>query len=732
MPKQGFFDDSTLDFPLEFRPSVPIRQQLEADATANHPRLATRLARRRGRGWTGLRSLRWQDRTLLIIGIVLMALLLVRIETASAQEAPWGLELDTGGGPQILLALDTSIEVDVTGLIARAAITQSFRNDSDAWAEGVYRFPLPDGAAVDRLHVQAGERIIEGEIRKKQTARRIYQQAKTDGKTASIIEQQRPSQFETRLANIGPGESIRVTIGFLVNVDFSAGSFGLRLPMTFTPRWEPGAVTPPSPQPLLEPPAKRPGHGLEMQIHLRSGISFAAIESRYHDVDILPEADGYRVVLAEAGELPDRDFELSWFPDLSAVPQSALVTWDGGDAVYAQLMLVPPLENSIGPQPREVVFIIDTSGSMEGASIEQARTALLRGLGQLDGADYFNLIQFNSETERLFPESVPVTRRNLYFATQYIEGLVADGGTVIAPALASAFSLPERPGLLRQVIFVTDGSVGNEGELLLNIGEQLGASRLFTVGIGSAPNTWFMRKAAEIGRGSHTHIGKLDEVEERMSRLWTHIRLPALADICVDWGQDAEFYPEVIPDLYAGEPLWLVARLPLQPRAIRLCGLLGGGAWETSINPLPLGGGDTLATLWARRKIESLEDSMVFGMEPEIVREQMTRVALDYGLLTAETSLVAVDRTPVRPADELLATDQVPGLLPAGSSLSTAGFPQTATGWQAQLILSLLTLFIATAVFLVTPRVASGGWKPGFRRSRWPVVEPRTSTGAAA
>jgi Ca-activated chloride channel family protein len=706
MPSYTYYDHRNNHHEGPAGSADSIREALESDAWNHFPQLATRLAQRKGRFQPVRRSLRWQDRVLLIIGIVLMTLLLIRIETAQAQQPAqqpaWGLELHTEQGSTTQLAMHTGVSVSVTGLIARVEVVQAFTNRGNLWAEGVYRFPLPDGAAVDRLHVRVGDRVIEGEIQERQTARRVYQQARNEGRTASLVEQQRANQYESRLANIGPGEEILVTIGFLVNVSFSEGAFSMRLPMTFTPRWEPDTLVPtdlPAPRPVLAASQMQVDHGLEMEVLLHTGISYAAIESRYHDVDIQPEPDGYRITLVDAYDLPDRDFELTWFPDLTAVPQSSLMTWDGGDAIYAQLMLVPPLEDSIGPQPREVVFIIDTSGSMEGASLDQARKALVRGLEQLDVNDSFNLIQFNSETESLFPESLPVNRLNLELAKSYIGSLVADGGTVMAPALRFAFTLPELPSLLRQVVFITDGSVGNERELLLGIAEQLGDSRLFTVGIGSAPNSRFMRKAAEIGRGSHTHIGKLEEVEERMSSLWTNIRLPALSDICIDWGQVAEFYPEVIPDLYAGEPLWMVARLPLQPHGIRLCGMLNGGTWEADVNPLATLGGDTLATLWARRKIESLEDSLVFGSEPDIIREQMTRVALDYGLLTSETSLVAVDRTPVRAADELLATGVIPNLLPAGSVQNTAGFPRTATGWKAQLLLSLLTLFLAAGMY---------------------------------
>ena len=390
------------------------------------------------------------------------------------------------------------------------------------------------------------------------------------------------------------------------------------------------------------------------------------------------------------------------------------MTWDDGDAVYAQLMLMPPAVTALDPQPREVIFIIDTSGSMEGASLVQAKAALMRGLEQLGEHDRFNLVQFNNKTESLFKESVPATSVYIQQARQYIHVLVANGGTMMAPALTQALTMPEFPGLMRQVVFVTDGSVGNERELLAHIANLLDDSRLFTVGIGSAPNSWFMRKASEIGRGSHTHIGKLDEVEERMNGLWTRIRLPAIQDICVDWGQPAEFYPEIIPDLYAGEPLWLVARLRAYPSQIELCGQLNGQYWSHQLPPGSLPGNDTLATLWAHKKIEALQDSLAFGADPGLMREQVTQVALDYRLLTPYTSLVAVDRTPVRQTGETMATGHIPSLLPAGNSTHTAGYPATATGWKTQLSLSFLVLLVAGWLF----------WNPG---TRMPIAASRAA-----
>ncbi|NNE04277.1 MAG: hypothetical protein HKN15_00950, partial [Xanthomonadales bacterium] len=311
------------------------------------------MASRKRKHSAGQRSLRWQDRTLLIIGITLLSLVLLRIETAQADEQDWGLELSSGGVRSVQMALNTDVKVEVSGLVARTEVTQVFSNPGDMWAEGIYRFPLPDGAAVDRMQIKVGDRIIEGEIQERKAAKRVYQQALKKGVTAALVEQQKVNQFETRLANIGPGEEVRVVIGFLMNVKFEEGSFSLRLPMTFTPRFDaPGgmALAVPVPHPSLVASGSRLDHLLNVEFLINTGIGFAAIESHYHDVEIEATSSGYRVALLNNFELTDRDFELSWHPDLHTVPQSSLMTWDGGDAIYAQLMVVPPLPGALDHQ----------------------------------------------------------------------------------------------------------------------------------------------------------------------------------------------------------------------------------------------------------------------------------------------------------------------------------------------------------------------------------------------
>jgi Ca-activated chloride channel family protein len=680
----------------------------------NHPKQSNRTDN------NNRRIMRWQDRTLLTLSAVLLVLLAIRVETAVADNGEWGLRMQSVTGGYTELALNTSIQLDITGLVARVDITQKFTNSSNLWAEGIYCFPLPEGAAVDRMLIKVGDRILEGEIQEKQTARRIYQKARDAGKTASIVEQQRRNQFETRLANIGPGETIEISISYLQAVSYADFSYHLRLPMTFTPRWEPPLHTSiDQPKPTMVGAGDSNNHQLELQARLITTAQYAAIESRYHDVDIRQFDDGYQIDLLKNTELTDRDFELSWTPALQTHPTTSLTTYNDGESVYAQLMLTPPLLEAIQPQPREVILIIDTSGSMEGPSIVQAKTALQHALKSLGPDDYFNLLEFNSETTALFNQSEPMTQTSLYMAKNFISSLNANGGTDMAPAIKMALSMPQTPQLMRQLVFITDGAVGNETDLLQMVAKNLGGSRMFTIAIGHAPNSWFMRKAAEIGRGSYVHIGKPEEVEAQMSALWGRIQIPALTDICVNWGDSAEYYPEIIPDLYAGEPLWLLARLPSEPNLIGLCGNLNGLDWEMQVNGWDVAangpGGDNLAKLWARKKIEALEDSLMFGADPELTQLEITDLALDYGLLTRHTSLVAVDKTPRRTNTEMLAQSNIPGLLPAGSSISTAGYPSTATGWLSQLLLSLFVLLIASCMLL-------------FCGSRLPMTEHSTST----
>jgi Ca-activated chloride channel family protein len=316
--------------------------------------------------------------------------------------------------------------------------------------------------------------------------------------------------------------------------------------------------------------------------------------------------------------------------------------------------------------------------------MEQAKRALGLALSGLKPGDRFNVIQFNSTTSSLFPVSVEASTNNVDIARHYVIGLASNGGTEMRSAIQQALVGQQSGAHLRQVIFITDGSVGNEDELFGLIEQRLGNTRLFTVGIGSAPNSWFMRKAAEAGRGTFTLISALHEVGEKMERLFRKLEQPQLTDIVVEWpgGASVQAYPEITPDLYTGEPLIVRARLDSEVvGSVSMRGNSALGTWDAE---LPIGISEPrsgVAALWARARIEDLMDRQRRGASsPDETRKAVTRTALSHHLVSKYTSLVAIDKTPVRPANAGLNSELVPNLLPYGQSQSAIfGFPATAT-----------------------------------------------------
>jgi Ca-activated chloride channel family protein len=311
-------------------------------------------------------------------------------------------------------------------------------------------------------------------------------------------------------------------------------------------------------------------------------------------------------------------------------------------------MVTPPAAAPIRV-PREAIFIIDSSGSMEGASMEQAKEALTLALTDLRPSDTFNIIDFDSEARRLFPQSRPADRQTVLDAIDFVRSLKADGGTEMLKAIHLA--LPAElaiPGTVRQVIFMTDGQVSNEQDLFTYIHSTLGDSRLFTVGIGSAPNSHFMRNAARFGRGTFTYIGDIAQVKERMGELFEKLSSPVMTSIDVKVSDaGAEIWPRRVPDLYRGEPLVLAVRLNDRSARVTMNGQIGGEPWTQTLTLPPPSADRGIGKLWARQKIESITDRLSEGDDPGVVRNEVVEVALRHYLVSQYTSLVAVDQSPI-------------------------------------------------------------------------------------
>ncbi len=658
-----------------------------------------------------------------------LAALILLIATAAASAATTGgptVRPDQVGGGSLLLrglgeepyraalVQKTDVEIAVSGLIARAVVRQAFTNPSAHWMEGIYVFPLPRGAAVDGLRLMVGDRIIEGVIEERKAARAAYAQARRQGRKAALIEGERPNIFTTSVANIAPGETVRVEIRYQQTLSYKDGEMRLRFPMVVGPRyfpksggparivkfgkegWEAVPVTltagPRTDGQRISQPVQRPGpkdavglNPVTLKVRLNAGFPLLEVRSHHHKVKLEAVTEGRRVITLDNGseESPgsgmvpaDRDFELSWRPKQGAAPQAGLFvetdapSQTGPRRRHALLMVLPPLAEVVAGDrpPRELLFILDTSGSMGGASIRQARAALIRALDSLAAPDYFNIIEFNSRHSLLFVRSRPADAGHLVRAKAWIASLAAGGGTDMAPALDAALSQPMLPGLLRQVVFLTDGAVGNEAQLFALIGRKLGQARLFTVAIGSAPNSHFMRGAAQAGRGASIHIGSTAQVGGRIDELLAKLSLPALTHIQArfEGGGATELARDPIPDLYAGEALLVAAKLTGRVETVIITGRRGGEVWRQSLDLQGGLQGNGIGKLWAKRKITALEDNPDRTEGGGQRDARILALALDYGLVSRLTALIAIDGTVSRPDEDPLLSQDMGANLPKG------------------------------------------------------------------
>ena len=623
--------------------------------------------------------------------------------------------------------LKTDVQIAVTGTIARATIRQEFTNPRTRkgdWLEGIYVFPLPETAAVDHLRMKIGERIIEGQIKERAEAKKVYEQAKQEGKRTSLLEQERPNVFTTSVANIGPDEHVTIEIEYQETVRSEQDQFQLRFPMAVGQRYIPGTPVVIEGQaptgsgtmlgtdrvpdaPRITPPMHSPGQGsinpVSLSVTLNPGFPIDRVESAFHPIITIPDAEGSYHISLRADAVPaNRDFQLIWHPAPRTEPIATVFTEQSNGETYAMLMLVPPTQHDEkAPRiPRDLTFIIDTSGSMAGASIEQAKRALATALTRLTMQDRFNIIQFNHTVRSLFAVPQPVTTTTIKQALRYTEELSADGGTEVLPALRQALNSPEDKSRLQQIILLTDGQVGNEDELFELLYQRVGNRRLFTIGIGSTPNGHFMRKAAEFGRGTFTYVGKVDEVEHQLEGLFKKLERPVLRDITIDhngWS-GLEQYPAKIADLYEGEPIVLALKAHSLPLQAMLHGQAGGHSWShpISLNHAAAQGG--LSVYWARQKISSLMEEAYKGGPDEATKRSVLDVALAHHLVSQYTSLVAVDITPGRPTD-VAGTKQDQATRLAQAQASLAALPKTATSGQLQILIGLVAFMFAALLW---------------------------------
>jgi Ca-activated chloride channel family protein len=602
--------------------------------------------------------------------------------------------LDARGQPRGLCPLKhTDVKAEISGFLSRVRVTQEFENPFKEKIEAVYTFPLPQAAAVDDMTMMVGGRTVRGRILRREEAQAVYEAARSNGQVAGLLDQERPNIFTQSIANIMPGEKVTVTISYVETLKYEDGSYQFVFPMVVAPRYIPGAATsagaggtsPNTTQvpdasritPPVTPKGTRVGHDISVDVSLDAGVPIDELKSISHEIDVeRPNGWSAHVRLKNKDEIPNKDFVLKYDVAGRRV-EDALLTHRTDKGGFFTFILQPPDRVTVEDvTPKEIVFVLDTSGSMSGFPIEKAKESMKLALDGLYPQDTFNLITFAGDTSILFPQPVPATKENMAKAQKFLETRKGGGGTEMMKAIKAALDPSDAGGHIRIVCFMTDGEVGNDMEIISEVQKHPNA-RIFAFGIGSSVNRFLLDKIAEEGRGEVEYVSLNEDGSAAARKFHERIRSPLLTDISIEWAglPVADVYPKRIPDLFSAKPVILTGRYTAGGRGvIRLKGKMSGRDFVREI-PVELPEAearhDVLATLWARTRIDDLMSKDYAGIQQNNahadLKETITQLGLEYRLMTQFTSFVAVE--------EMVVTDggqprriEVPIEIPEGMS----------------------------------------------------------------
>lgn len=572
----------------------------------------------------------------------------------------------------------TDVRAEISGFIARVTVTQDFENPFKDKIEAIYTFPLPQNAAVDDMTMRVGDRTVRGRIKRREEARAIYDAARNSGHVASLLDQERPNIFTQSVANIMPGERIQVTISYVETLKYEAGSYEFVFPMVVGPRYIPGTPTGKqaggfAPDTTKVPDASRitpnvaakgtrAGHDISIEVALDAGVPIESLRSTMHQIETdRPTGHSAVVKLKNEGEIPNKDFILKYDVAGRRV-EDALLTHHSDNGGFFTMILQPPDRvTAEDVTPKELVFVLDTSGSMEGFPIEKAKEAMKQALDGLYPQDTFNLITFAGDTEILFPKPVRATKENLRKAQAFLNSRQGSGGTEMMKAIRAALDPSDSQEHVRIVCFMTDGYIGNDMEVISEVQKHPNA-RVFSFGIGNSVNRFLLDKMAEQGRGEVEYVSLNDDGSAAAKRFHERVRSPLLTDISIDWAglPVADIYPKRIPDLFSAKPVVLTGRFTGSGRGvIRLKGKMAGEDFvrEVAVDlPESEPRRDVLAKLWAHARIDELMSQDYSGIQSgnprEDVKEPITQLGLDFRLMTQFTSFVAVEEMTVTEGGE--------------------------------------------------------------------------------
>ena len=598
----------------------------------------------------------------------------------------------------------TDVKANIAGFIARVTVTQTFHNPYDEKIEAVYVFPLPHTAAIDDMTMTIGERRIVGLIKRRAEAQAIYQEAIQQGKTASLLEQERPNIFTQSVGNIQPNDEVRIEISYVDVLDYDMGTYEFHFPMVVGPRYIPGTATSKKPKlpdalkgkigeseaPLdgppegadpsgtgvspdtnrvpdasrITPPVLKPGHrtahDISLAVSLDAGVPIQDIQITNHTAAVeRAGATGATAVLSPADSIPNKDFVMKYAVAGKKPEMAVLAHATAPEQGYFMLMIQPKLDAKLAEAPpREIVFLVDTSGSMSGAPTKKVKETMHHFLRRTKPNDTLQVITFASWADKLFKKSVPATQMNIEHALNFTQLVRGGGGTEMLKAIKLVLNEPIDPERVRIVVMLTDGYIGNEAEIIAEVDKRAGDQiRFWAIGVGSSPNHYLIDGVAKHGGGMAKVLELNTDPGPLVAEIADRIHRAQLAKIKIDWNGLSvyETYPRRIPELWAGRPVIMFGRYgPGGSKEIQLSGSAEGKPLKYKLHvtlPDAQPTHDVLSKAWARRKIEDISAQLYAADAPEII-EEITDIALNHRLMTQYTSFVAVDENDMQPINQ--------------------------------------------------------------------------------
>ncbi|MBZ0255880.1 VIT and VWA domain-containing protein [bacterium] len=576
----------------------------------------------------------------------------------------------------------TRADIDIAGVIANVTVTQTYENHGTRALEAIYVFPLSTNAAVYAMRMYVGNILIEAEIKEREEARQEYEDAVEEGKTASLLEQNRPNVFQMNVGNILPGDTIRVEVAYVELIVPENGVYELTYPAVVGPRYSEQVESDGDTEQWIATPYEHEGedalYEFDVAAHINSGVPLQSIYSPSHDVVITyPDEQSADIVLSTTERAGLKDYRLLYNLRGNEI-ETGVLLYEHEDENFFLVMVEPPqriVEDEI--PPREYLFVIDVSGSMYGFPLDVARSFLNLLLSDLRPNDVFNVIAFAGGSYSIFDSSVPATPENIQEAISTLGGVYGSGSTRLLQALQHVFAMPlYSDDLARTTVIITDGYIGFEYAVFDEIRANLNLSNVFSAGIGSSPNRFLIEGMANVGQGQPLFIENPEESEFKLAKYKEYIKEPVLTHIHVNYnGFDAyEVEPPAVPDVFAQRPIILYGKYNGEANGlITLTGETALGPYEKTIDLSAAQAQKSnvaLRYLWARKRIQLKSDYIAMYSNDELVAE-VTQLGLKYNLLTPYTSFVAIYHE-IRNDGELVEVDQ-PLPLPDGVSDNAVG-----------------------------------------------------------